>query len=104
MFFYQGQVIFVKLILLMFHRRIFSSVAINRLLWATGVVIVLQGVAFMLATIFSCVPVDFWWNSWVSHEGKCIDEEALVWAQSTTSIIIDIWLLLNPCYCCGGYA
>lgn len=86
-----------KLALLLFYVRIFSVPTVRRLLWGTFIGTVLFGVAFVIASIFQCTPVDYFWHQWDGvHKGRCLDINSITWSNAAISIAIDIWVLAVP--------
>jgi hypothetical protein len=95
--FYFTQVMLIKLCLLLFYLRIFPSQGVRRLLWATFIFDVVFGVVFFFLAIFQCNPVSFYWQGWDGeHEGKCLDKNAIAWANAAISIALDVWMLAIP--------
>lgn len=95
--FYFTQVMMVKLCLLLFYLRIFPGTTVRRLLWGTVVFTVLFGVVFFFLAIFQCTPVSHFWDHWDGeHEGKCLDLNAIAWANAGISIALDVWMLAIP--------
>lgn len=96
---YFTEVFMLKLCLLFFYLRIFPTRGMRRLLWATIVVNVLYGAAFVLAAVFQCTPISDNWLGWKSGGGKggnCVDRSAIAWSHAVISIALDIWMLLLP--------
>ncbi|KAH7061692.1 hypothetical protein BKA63DRAFT_200807 [Paraphoma chrysanthemicola] len=89
----------IKLSLLFFLLRIFPKPTTRKLLWAAGGFTALWGIVFVLAGIFQCQPVSFYWKSW-DHEtpGKCVNINALNWSNAIISIVLDICMLAIPLY------
>lgn len=93
------QISLLKLTLLFFYLRIFPKPLIRRLLWGTVVFNILWGIAFVIAAIFQCQPISFYWTSWDKEQpGKCININALAWSNAVISIVLDIWMLALPLY------
>lgn len=87
----------LKLSLLLFYLRIFPSLTVRRLLWATVVFDVLYGVAFTLAALLQCRPISFFWTNWDGeHKGYCANVNAVGWANAAISIGLDVWMLAVP--------
>lgn len=87
----------LKLSLLLFYLRIFPSMTIKRLLWATMVFDILYGVAFLLAALLQCRPISFFWTNWDGeHQGYCANVNAVGWANAAISIVLDLWMLAVP--------
>ncbi len=94
---YFTEVSLLKLSLLLFYLRVFPGPSVRRLLWATVAVDVAIGVVFVLLAVFQCWPIDFFWTRWDGqHRGKCLDNNAVAWANAGISIALDIWMLAVP--------
>lgn len=94
---YFTQVMLVKLCLLIFYLRIFPSQEVRRLLWGTIICDVLFGIIFFFLAIFQCSPISYFWQNWDGeHEGKCLDINAIAWANAGISIALDLWMLVIP--------
>ncbi|POS73545.1 CFEM domain-containing protein [Diaporthe helianthi] len=87
----------VKVSLLFFYLRVFPARPIRRVLWGTIVLISMYSFAFMFVSIFECAPISYFWESWDGeHKGKCLDLQAISWAQAAVSIVLDLWMLAIP--------
>ncbi|KAL3965154.1 hypothetical protein ACCO45_002158 [Purpureocillium lilacinum] len=104
-FFYVMEVIYftqvglLKLALLFFYIRIFSSTAesVRALLWATTVFTAGFGIAFIVAAVFQCDPISFFWTKWDGeHQGRCMSINAIAWSNAAISIALDVWMLAIP--------
>lgn len=83
--------------LLLFFLRIFPKPIIRRLLWGTVAFNLICGLAFVLATIFQCQRISYYWTSWDKNQpGKCININAIVWSNAIISIVLDVWMLALP--------
>ena len=104
MFFYIQEIIYfvevslAKLTLLCFYIRIFPSTRVRHLLLGTVVFNCLFGVAFGLVAVFQCTPISYFWVMWDKEHtgGKCIDINAMSWANAAISILLDVWMLAIP--------
>ncbi|KAH8906271.1 hypothetical protein BR93DRAFT_928871 [Coniochaeta sp. PMI_546] len=95
--FYFTQVMLIKLCLLLFYLRIFPSQGVRRLLWGTIAFDILFGIIFLFVTIFQCSPISYFWQNWDGeHEGKCLNINAIAWANAAISIALDLWMLVIP--------
>ncbi|KAM0461542.1 hypothetical protein ACHAPV_004248 [Trichoderma viride] len=93
---YFAQVMLLKMTLLLFYLQIFPGPA-RRLLWATVVVNGIFGVSFMLLATFQCTPISFFWTNWDGeHKGKCLNSNAIGWANAAISIALDVWMIAIP--------
>lgn len=94
---YFAQVPLLKLSLLFFYHRIFPGIPARRIILVTIIFNVLFGFAFVVAAIFQCRPISFYWTRWDGeHTGQCININALGWANAAISIALDIWMLAIP--------
>lgn len=94
---YFAQVALLKLSLLFFYLRIFPGTKIRQLIWGTLAFNAVFGVVFVFVGIFQCRPISFYWKNWDGeHEGKCIDVNAVGWANAAISILLDGWMLALP--------
>jgi len=95
--FYFAEVTLLKVSILFFYLRIFPEPRIRRVLWATQILNVLVGVAFVITSIFQCTPISHFWTSWTGEtKGKCVNVNALAWANAIISIVLDILMLAIP--------
>ncbi|KJZ79578.1 hypothetical protein HIM_01047 [Hirsutella minnesotensis 3608] len=87
----------IKLALLFFYLRIFSSDGVRRVLIVTIVFVALFGVAFVIVAILQCQPISYAWDKWDGeHQGHCLDISAMVKAHAIISIALDFWMLAIP--------
>lgn len=94
---YFAQVTLLKFSLLFFYYRIFPGRPVRRVIWATVIFNGLFGFIFVTVAIFQCKPISYYWNNWDNeHSGKCININALGWANAAISIALDIWMLAIP--------
>lgn len=93
------QIVLVKATLLFFFLRIFPSQVTRRLIWYTLVFNALYGVIFTIIGIVPCRPVSCYWTNWSEEtKGRCVDINALAWANAAISILLDVWMLIIPLY------
>ncbi|KAH7359712.1 hypothetical protein BKA66DRAFT_426862 [Pyrenochaeta sp. MPI-SDFR-AT-0127] len=98
---YLLQIALLKLSILFFLLRIFPRRMTTRVLKATIVFTMLYGAAFVIAGIFQCQPVSFYWTSWDKNptiRGKCMNINALNWSNAAIGIVLDVWMLAIPLY------
>lgn len=90
----------IKSSLVLFYLEIFPSrkdriVAYIILAW-----IVMTSLVIFFLTIFSCSPINAFWDRDV--KGHCMDITVLVFANSGSSIAQDLVLLVYPLFCIRG--
>ncbi|KAL0935433.1 CFEM domain-containing protein [Colletotrichum truncatum] len=95
---YFGQVTLLKMSLLFFYMRIFSHNKLcKKLIWGTIGFNAVFGITFIFVAVFQCSPISFYWTKWdLEHTGKCLDINAIAWANAGISIVLDFWMLALP--------
>lgn len=94
-FFWDWATVFPRLSVIALYLRIFSGKSIRVCCWALITFIVAYGIAFQLAAIFACSPVQFAWNRNIEG-GKCFNIQLFFQLSTLPLIISDIPLLLLP--------
>ncbi len=91
---------FFRASILLFYIRIFppkSDRKFGRILWGTMVFNLVYNFAFLMAIIFQCQPLPYFWMQWQGlHEGHCGNYNILAWVAAATGIVFDVWLLALP--------
>ncbi|GJN78744.1 hypothetical protein PLIIFM63780_002253 [Purpureocillium lilacinum] len=94
---YFVQLSLIKLSLSLFFLAIFPGKPVRRLLLGTAIFNGVFGLTFVLATIFQCSPVSYFWTQYGgSTTGRCINTNALGWTNAAISITVDLWLICLP--------
>jgi hypothetical protein len=87
----------VKIAILAFYLRVFPSLLFKRVAWALVVFIVVWTIAFTLAYLFQCHPIDLAWNQWNSQiRGKCINYTAFFASHSAIGLALELAIFLLP--------
>uniref|UniRef100_A0A8H7NJ48 CFEM domain-containing protein n=1 Tax=Bionectria ochroleuca TaxID=29856 RepID=A0A8H7NJ48_BIOOC len=56
-----------------------------------------MGVGFVFLTIFQCQPISYFWQKWDGlHDGTCLDANTIAWANASSGIALDVWILAIP--------
>jgi hypothetical protein len=84
----------IKVSLVFFYLEIFKTRQFRLSAYAVLVYIVVNSLVIFLLTIASCNPVPAFWNRDI--KGKCLDVQALAYANSASAIVQDIILLVLP--------
>ncbi|UNI15412.1 hypothetical protein JDV02_001947 [Purpureocillium takamizusanense] len=84
----------IKLSLVFLYARLFPSPRFRTLLWLTGVIVAVWGVASMFISVFACDPIEAFWT----RQGKCMRLRTFGIAYSIINIITDfaVWLMPIP--------
>lgn len=94
---YFAQVALLKTSILFFYLRIFGHSGLRMFILGTLAFNALYGVAFTLVAAFQCQPVSFYWTNWDGeHTGRCLNVNAIAWANAGISIAVDFWMLALP--------
>ncbi|KAM5345128.1 hypothetical protein ACJ41O_010990 [Fusarium nematophilum] len=87
----------IKLSLSLFYLNIFSGNINRYILWGTVTFNALYGIAFLLAAVFQCAPVDYYWTQYLDgSRGRCVDINALGWVNASTGVAVDVWMIAMP--------
>jgi hypothetical protein len=84
----------IKISLIMFYLQIFVERKFRIACYIILAYIAISTLAIFLATIFSCLPVKAFWNRDIN--GRCLDINALAYANSGSAIAQDIIILILP--------
>lgn len=84
-----------KIAVLTLYLRIFQNKWCRDFTWLTGVVVVVNGVQFLIATSVICQPYAFKWDKTI-RGGHCGDIMAVYTFASIPHIITDVSILLLP--------
>jgi hypothetical protein len=61
----------------------------KQLVLATMAVAILGLISFVLAGLFGCRPIHFYWERWDNtKEGQCLDINGLMWSNAAMSITV----------------
>lgn len=96
---YFGNLMFLRLALLFFYARIFRLGRAPKVIYATIAFNTMLGTACILAAIFQCQPISYFWDRWSGeYKGKCINVNALGWSNASIGIALDFWMLAIPLF------
>ncbi|KAJ2995833.1 hypothetical protein NUW58_g1160 [Xylaria curta] len=83
--------------LLLFYLRIFTTSKAKILTTCTLVLIMSEGIAFTIPTIFQCSPISLFWEGWdMEQSGHCVNLQSLLWVSISLGIACDIWMIIFP--------
>ncbi|KAL9587326.1 MAG: hypothetical protein Q9203_003554 [Teloschistes exilis] len=94
-FLYLPAVALPKLSLLSLYLRIFVKRCFKMSTWAVVVLIILNWVAFLLASIFECWPVAYQWNKKIPG-GHCFDVQLFYRMVNIPNLVTDVAMLALP--------
>lgn len=84
-----------KISILFLYHRIFPVFLFRNISTATGIFMTVWVIAYELTTIFSCVPVQYFWDKSIKH-GKCIKETDYDYSMTAINIATDVLVLVLP--------
>ncbi|KAF4810481.1 Satratoxin biosynthesis SC1 cluster protein 4 [Colletotrichum tropicale] len=87
--------LFAKLSLVTFYLRIFTVPRFRMAAYSLIAFLVLGQVVIGFLTIFSCHPIELFWNKDI-HTGGCLDINQLAYANSALAILQDLIILALP--------
>ena len=58
--------------------------------------VVMEMLAFLIATLFYCVPVSYYWNR--TGNGKCFQADTFYRITSGLKVLLDVALVVLPIY------
>lgn len=85
----------IKVSLVIFYLEIFPSQRARIVSYIILAYIVINTLVIFFLTIFNCIPVRAFWNRNVK-DAKCMDINALAYANSGSAIVQDVILLIYP--------
>ena len=86
---------FAKIALCLFYRRLSDARWFQISIWATITATVLYSVAFILAIIFACTPLEKNWNITITN-GECVNKGALYLGHTAVNAATDLVTLVLP--------
>lgn len=91
---------FFRASIILFYIRIFPpkpDKTFSRLLTGTMVFNLVYNFTFLMAIIFQCQPLSYFWRQWEGlHDGHCGNYNILAWVAAATGIVFDVWMLALP--------
>ena len=91
---YASAILTIKLCILSFYRRIFAVAEFKILSSIVVAVVIAWWIAIVLVSIFSCHPINGFWDATVKP--RCINTEAFFVGNAVPNIVTDIIILLLP--------
>ncbi|MCJ1422834.1 hypothetical protein MMC29_000714 [Sticta canariensis] len=91
---YASAILTIKLCILSFYRRIFAVAEFKILSSIVVAVVIAWWIAVVLVSIFSCHPINGFWDATVKP--RCINTEAFFVGNAVPNIVTDIIILLLP--------
>ena len=95
--FYLLNITLLKMSILFFYMRLFTTPGTKKVLWVSQIFNGLFGLACVLVAIFQCRPIDYFWSRWDGeHQGTCLNFNAIGWTNAIVGITLDLWMLAIP--------
>lgn len=92
---YNFSLVFAKLSILLLYLRVFVGKLFRRVCWIMLAIIVAYGVWIVTATIFSCFPIQYYWDKSVKG-GHCQNTMAQYMSYSAVRISTDLAIFALP--------
>jgi hypothetical protein len=73
----------LKLSIIFFYIKVFTTMEAQRLLWSTAAFTAVWGTMYVLLAIFQCQPISYFWTHWDgTHQGSCLNINAITSSAS----------------------
>lgn len=92
--FYSSAILAIKISILSFYQRLFSTPKFKQVTSIVGAVVIAWWIAFIMATIFGCRPVQGYWDKTIKP--SCLDTETFIIAMAVPNLLTDVVILLLP--------
>lgn len=86
----------IKVSLVLFYLEIFHTTSFRITAYVVLTAIIINSTIIFFLTVFICDPVESFWNRDI--KGKCLDLQAIAYANSASAIAQDIILLVLPLF------
>lgn len=89
----------IKSSMCFFYMRLFPDRAVRRYLWATQAFNLVLVTTFIIVNLLQCRPISWFWNRLdqdTTETGRCLDINAMSWANAIINIALDVWMLVLP--------
>jgi len=94
---YFAELMLLKLSMIFFYIKVFTTPRAARLLWGTALLTFVWGAVYIIVATFQCQPISYFWTQWDGmHKGKCLDINAITTSNAAISIALDLWNLGIP--------
>lgn len=93
-FVYASAILAIKLSVLSFYRRVFSTRTFKLVPNLIGAVVIAWWIAVILVSIISCNPIRGFWDHTIKF--KCINTESFFNGNAVPTIVTDVIILLLP--------
>lgn len=87
---------FSKQSVLSLYYRIFRSRTFSRLTLVLMVVNAAWGIAFFLATLLACMPIDAYWDATARAAGHCYSPVPVYYGIAVSDVVMNIIILVAP--------
>lgn len=91
---YNATLMMIKLTFLIQYYRVLGVYKMKRVIWMTGVVIMMWAFSQLLVVIFSCTPVQKFWQA--ELEGQCMPNLPFWYINAAGNIATDLAILVLP--------
>ena len=93
---YTITIVCIKISILLLYKGLFPGKPFRLAANLLGLFVVLWGVAVLLVAIFSCIPVQGFWDHTISPPPKCINQRNFFIGNSIPNILGDVAILCLP--------
>lgn len=94
---YMGARVCTRVSILSFYLRIFTVTEGRQKIIYTLIFEAAISITFILAIMFQCTPISFYWTKWdLQHSGQCINTYLFMVISWSILIATDIWVIWLP--------
>ena len=93
---YNLALILCKLSIVVQCYRIFRTSKVQRFLQVYFVILVIYGLWTFFSSIFVCIPVAAYWGETIGITGRCMDRNAVTFANAALNIVSDFVIVAIP--------
>jgi hypothetical protein len=94
---YPPTIALIKISMLLLYLRLFPSTTLRVATITILTLTALWGLVYTLINIFICSPRSYAWTQWDGeHEGKCMDQQAILMSHAIINIVLDVVVIGLP--------
>ncbi|CAG8971536.1 hypothetical protein HYALB_00005432 [Hymenoscyphus albidus] len=94
---YLGSLMMIRLSMLCLYLRMFPQRGFKRIIYAIIAINIIYSIAFIVASVFQCIPVQAAWTRWDGTvPAKCINANAVGWSSAFINIVLHAIIIILP--------
>jgi hypothetical protein len=94
---YPPTIALIKISMLLLYLRLFPSTTLRIATITILTLTAIWGLVYTLINVFICNPRNYAWEQWDGeHEGKCMDQQAILMSHAIMNIVLDVVVIALP--------